>query len=186
MPSDSDTGYVYTLTDPRTDEVRYVGATENPKRRLRSHVQNPHSEALTEWVDNLDADDAVPEMRVINVADIGELSDAEQSALDRLSGRFELLNKKRSSSYAAPSPRDRSRRRALLTDRERELIAGEGDDSQRYVAISRVRTKIEDELTDDLAILQENHPTLYEELCKVVCEGDGEDGSTGHGGGHDA
>jgi len=65
-----------------------------------------------------------------------------------------------------------TRRRALLTDRERELIAGEGDDSQRYVAISRVRTKIEDELTDDLTILQENHPALYEELRKVVCEGD--------------
>ncbi|MDL0140668.1 hypothetical protein PNP85_14275 [Halobacterium salinarum] len=63
-------------------------------------------------------------------------------------------------------------RRALLTDRERELIEGGDtvDEDLRYQAISRVRRKIEDELTTDVDVLQENHPDLYAELRKVVCE----------------
>lgn len=63
-------------------------------------------------------------------------------------------------------------RRALLTDRERELIEGgsESDDDLRYQAISRVRRKIEDELTTDVEILREHHPDLYEELRESVCD----------------
>ncbi|MCG1007249.1 hypothetical protein LQ367_11655 [Halorubrum lacusprofundi] len=61
--------------------------------------------------------------------------------------------------------------RALLTDRERELIEGESesDDDLRYQAISRIRRKIEGEMTTDVEILREHHPDLYEELREVVC-----------------
>lgn len=65
-------------------------------------------------------------------------------------------------------------RRGLLTDRERELIQAdnlEGDElDRRYQAVSRVRTKIEDRLADDVEILKENHPELYDELQQVVCD----------------
>ena len=63
-------------------------------------------------------------------------------------------------------------RRALLTDRERELIEGgkDVDDDLRYQAISRVRRKIDEELTTDVALLREHHPELYEELQDAVCE----------------
>lgn len=63
-------------------------------------------------------------------------------------------------------------RRALLTDRERELIEGNADDDPdlRYQAISRVRRKIEDELSTDIELLRKNHPELYAELCEVVCD----------------
>ncbi|CAP13675.2 hypothetical protein PNP59_13830 [Halobacterium salinarum] len=63
-------------------------------------------------------------------------------------------------------------RRALLTDRERELIEGESesDDDLRYQAISRVRRKIEDEMTADVEILREHHPDLYDELREAVCD----------------
>jgi hypothetical protein len=67
-------------------------------------------------------------------------------------------------------------RRALLTDRERELIEGGDavDEDLRYQAISRIRRKIEDELTTDVAVLRENHPELHEELREVVCSDDTE------------
>ncbi|TKX67914.1 hypothetical protein [Halorubrum californiense] len=63
-------------------------------------------------------------------------------------------------------------RRALLTDRERELIKGESesDDGLRYQAISRIRRKIEAEMTTDVEILREHHPDLYAELREVVCD----------------
>ncbi|CAM2767599.1 hypothetical protein PNP85_08860 [Halobacterium salinarum] len=62
-------------------------------------------------------------------------------------------------------------RRALLTDRERELIEGgdDVDEDLRYQAISRVRRKINEELTTDVEVLQEQHPQLLEELREVVC-----------------
>ena len=62
-------------------------------------------------------------------------------------------------------------RRALLTDRERELLEGEGsaDDDLRYQAVSRVRRKMQDELTTDIQILRENHPDLHDELQEIVC-----------------
>lgn len=67
-----------------------------------------------------------------------------------------------------------SRRRALLTDRERELLSTddlEGTELEyRYQAASRIRTKISDELTEDIEILEENHPQLLKELRGVVCK----------------
>lgn len=60
--------------------------------------------------------------------------------------------------------------RALLTETEREQIAGEHGDSRKYQAVSRVRSRIEDELATDVAVLQENHPDLYDELREIVCD----------------
>jgi hypothetical protein len=61
-------------------------------------------------------------------------------------------------------------RRALLTEREREIVAGEADvsDSYRYQTISRVRKRF-DQLDADLAAL-EAHGDLLEELRDVVCD----------------
>lgn len=61
--------------------------------------------------------------------------------------------------------------RALLTEREREIISGEADisDDYRYQTISRVRRRF-DRLKTDLEYL-EHHDTLADELREVVCEG---------------
>lgn len=62
-------------------------------------------------------------------------------------------------------------RRALLTDREREIVAGEADvsDSYRYQTISRVRKRFE-RLEGDLVAL-EKHGDLADELREVICPG---------------
>jgi hypothetical protein len=65
---------------------------------------------------------------------------------------------------------DMGRRRALLTDRERELIADKDIEDPRYVVISRVRSKVQDELPKDIELLREHHPQLLEELREVVCD----------------
>jgi len=62
-------------------------------------------------------------------------------------------------------------RRALLTEREREIVSGEADDvsdSYRYQTISRVRKRMEN-LEADLEAM-EQHGGLAEELRKKVCE----------------
>ncbi|MFW6434870.1 MAG: hypothetical protein ACOCY1_00670 [Halovenus sp.] len=64
--------------------------------------------------------------------------------------------------------------RGLITDTEKERIAGEADvdDSKRYQAVSRVRRRIKEELPKEIELLEEHHPDLLEELRDVVCEDD--------------
>lgn len=62
--------------------------------------------------------------------------------------------------------------RALVTDREREILLGEADVSEKYyyVVVTRVRKRI-NRLADEIEAL-ESHDTLAEELRKVVCGDD--------------
>ena len=65
-----------------------------------------------------------------------------------------------------------ARSRALITSTERERLTGEADveAQKRYVAVSRVRRRIQNELPEDVTPLAEHRPDLLEELRDVVCE----------------
>lgn len=60
--------------------------------------------------------------------------------------------------------------RALITETEREQIAGEHGDKRRYEAVSRVRRRVKDELSADVELLDNEHPELLEEVREVVCD----------------
>jgi hypothetical protein len=68
-------------------------------------------------------------------------------------------------------PTPMAKTRALLTETEREQIAGEHGSDRRYQATSRIRSRIQEELTDDIEVLEEHHPELLDELREVVCDG---------------
>lgn len=59
---------------------------------------------------------------------------------------------------------------AITTETDRDHISGESDptDSQRYQAISRVRSRIQ-RLKEDKRFLEEHHPQLCDELLEAVC-----------------
>jgi hypothetical protein len=65
--------------------------------------------------------------------------------------------------------------RALLTDREREILSGEREvkDNYRYSVESRVRARIRERLTEDVEVLEghdeEFDGELVELLQDVVC-----------------
>lgn len=61
--------------------------------------------------------------------------------------------------------------RAILTEREREILRGDADvsDKYRYRVVTRVRDKIA-QLSDDLEILDEHHDSLGDELRETVCD----------------
>ncbi|WP_083866009.1 hypothetical protein [Natrinema gari] len=67
-----------------------------------------------------------------------------------------------------------ARTRALLTETERKWLESDETESgsRRYQVVSEVRNRIEDELTEDVTVLAENHPDLLDELRDVVCEND--------------
>jgi len=61
--------------------------------------------------------------------------------------------------------------RALLTERERDALAGEETDNYRYKTRTYFRARLE-RLEEDVAHLAEHEPELLEELRSVVCESD--------------
>jgi hypothetical protein len=63
-----------------------------------------------------------------------------------------------------------SERRALLTEREREIISGDADDisdAYRYQTISRIRSRLQ-QVDADLAAL-DAQGDLGDELREIVC-----------------
>lgn len=67
--SNSISGCIYLLVDPRDNHVRYVGQTAgDPKRRLYTHLRAGKNNAHTmsaRWIRGLLAEDLKPEMRIV-------------------------------------------------------------------------------------------------------------------------
>lgn len=62
--------------------------------------------------------------------------------------------------------------RALLTDREREILSGKADvsDNYRYKVESTVRVRIRDRLGADVSHLREHFPEAYGLVQEEVCD----------------
>ena len=62
--------YIYTLSDPITDVVKYVGKTTNPKDRLRCHIKdattNRRNNLSCNWVKSLLKKGLEPKMDIID------------------------------------------------------------------------------------------------------------------------
>ena len=67
-------------------------------------------------------------------------------------------------------PRVMAKTRALLTETDREYLTGEHGDDKRYQSASRVRRRVREELQEDIAVLEEHHPELLEEVRAVIRE----------------
>ena len=62
--------------------------------------------------------------------------------------------------------------RALITETEKEYLAGEHGDQRRYEARSRLKSRITEQLSEDIEFLDNEQPDLLALLEEVVCEGD--------------
>ena len=62
-------------------------------------------------------------------------------------------------------------RRSLLTDREREILAGEADvsDNYRYKVQSVTRQRVQG-LVDDVEVLRKHEPEIFSDLQEIICE----------------
>ncbi len=59
--------------------------------------------------------------------------------------------------------------RGLLTDMERKALKGKIDDpNQRSTYVARVRQRLEERTAEDIQILYENEPELFEILCQQI------------------
>lgn len=72
-------GYLYQLLDPETKEIRYIGQTQNPKRRYRQHiteVANNKTHKIN-WIFSLNSKGLKPEMFVFKCLSVEELTKQE-------------------------------------------------------------------------------------------------------------
>jgi len=62
--------YIYTLKDPITNEIRYIGQTVNPSRRLNRHINNSKNledkRHINNWIRNINQN---PIMDIIEICD---------------------------------------------------------------------------------------------------------------------
>tara|TARA_R110000868_G_scaffold8307_4_gene43416 strand:- start:5547 stop:6149 length:603 start_codon:yes stop_codon:yes gene_type:complete len=69
---------IYTLKDPVTNQIRYVGQTNNPKRRFNRHLTNSRSfhdvRHISNWIRSLSAN---PVMNIIEVCNY-DVKDARE------------------------------------------------------------------------------------------------------------
>lgn len=93
----SETGFIYTLIDPRNGEVRYVGATIEPKRRLQSHKSEPPNEDMKMWIDELLDKNNPPLMKLVGFGDVEELAEMEEEIIENMSEEYDLLNRDKGS-----------------------------------------------------------------------------------------
>ncbi len=89
------TPVVYSLSDPRTGEVKYIGATANPAARKRSHQRfqsirhRSKNVKLAEWVKLLMDNGLVPVWSVIRETNLRDMYKHER---EEIAKRKDLLN----------------------------------------------------------------------------------------------
>ena len=78
--------YIYTLTDPNTNEIRYVGKSNNPQKRLYDHI---HHSQITHthknmWIKSLIKEGKLPILNIIDEVLIEEWQEYEIYWIDKL------------------------------------------------------------------------------------------------------
>lgn len=84
--------YIYSLTDPNTNEVRYIGKTSEPKNSLKQHLSdkadNPHK---VNWINKLQRQGQKPIMEILEICG-EEWQDRERFWIRLLSPLCRLVN----------------------------------------------------------------------------------------------
>ena len=64
--------YIYTLAEPTTGEIRYVGKTNNLKTRFYNHLKASRKNYLSSWIKSLKSKQLKPIMEVVEECEINE------------------------------------------------------------------------------------------------------------------
>lgn len=69
--------YIYVLKHPLTTEIRYVGLTRYPKKRLINEIHKAHTPHLRNWIEAIKRDGMRPTMEIIEEANEIDASERE-------------------------------------------------------------------------------------------------------------
>lgn len=87
--------YIYTLTDPRNNDIRYIGKTNNLKNRLKTHIceakkGNTHK---NNWIKSLTTNNIKPIIEILDIIDGDDWGIAEKYWISQFkTWGFNLVN----------------------------------------------------------------------------------------------
>ena len=86
--------FIYSLKDPRTGEIRYVGKTIKPKKRLNSHIARSKNRNLhsSNWIKSIIDDGFVPIMEILEICNSDNWEEREKFWILKYSEEFKLTN----------------------------------------------------------------------------------------------
>jgi group I intron endonuclease len=82
---------VYLLSDPKTEEPRYVGVTVNLKNRIRDHKKDKRKCYRTNWIQSLKKENLSPLVKVLEEVDDKDRDIAERFWIAFFRERFDNL-----------------------------------------------------------------------------------------------
>lgn len=85
--------YIYALLDPRDKRIRYVGKTNNLKRRYEQHIYehtgiNPRKER---WINGLRKGGLLPEIKVVEECTVDNWQERERSWISKCREEYDDL-----------------------------------------------------------------------------------------------
>lgn len=87
---------IYTLRDPRTDQIRYIGKTNNLKRRINQHIKGARNNTKTKkaaWIKSLLNENVLPIIEILDECTVYDWQEVEQYWIWQFrSWGFKLVN----------------------------------------------------------------------------------------------
>lgn len=79
------TTYIYILKCPKTNEIKYVGKSNNPTARYRNHLREECSASIHKinWVKKLAKENLIPILEIIEEVQISEWKEKERFYIDK-------------------------------------------------------------------------------------------------------
>jgi hypothetical protein len=84
---------IYALLCPISGEVRYVGKSRNPEKRLIGHFHKPANKDLKKWLDDLRESALLPVVQIIAKVKWKYRNRAERALIRKFAKTSEILNK---------------------------------------------------------------------------------------------
>lgn len=67
--------FIYALADPRTDDIAYVGITDNPYRRFKQHISYDQRQGYkNEWIRQLQNEMLVPSLKILETVETEDIA----------------------------------------------------------------------------------------------------------------
>lgn len=84
--------FIYALLCPKTKEIRYVGKSDKPEKRLKAQLANPANDLVAEWIVELRGQSLRPVLQVLAKVKYKYWSKAEIALIWKYSRTCDLLN----------------------------------------------------------------------------------------------